>query len=589
MQGFHESSGKAQSLSALCGLIAAQTAARCAPAGRQLHAHVVKFGFPFVPLLANHLITFYSKCHLPHLAHQLFLSCPSPTTASWSCLIACFAQNELHFRALLAMAAMIRAGKLPNDRVIPSIAKSCAAISDSRHGRAVHSIAVKTSFEMDVFVGSSLVDMYAKLGDIVDARKVFDEMPSKNVVSWGGLIHGYAQMGMAEEALGLFKTVLSGHGGGANDFVYSCAVRVCGSATFLELGRQIHGHSLRSGFVSSSFVGSSLVSLYSKCGSPEEACRVFEEMPERNLGAWNAALMACAHHGEAGKAFSLFERMKGAGMNPNFITFLGLLSACGHAGLVDQGKEIFETMVSKHHIEPGLEHYACLVDLLSRAGKLEEAAEFIRKMPVQATESVWGALLTGSRIHGNTAMAELAATELLNSGSQSCGAHMLLASTYAAAGDFELAAQARKTMRDRGLKKETGLSWVELGNQIHAFVSGDRRHELQDQIYAKITEVTAMAEAVGYVVDTSFVGRDLDVMEKRIAIAAHSERLAVALALLLLPPERTIRVMKNLRVCGDCHTWLKCASKCTHRTVVLRDNRRFHRFDGGSCSCGDYW
>ncbi|CAA7387944.1 unnamed protein product [Spirodela intermedia] len=590
----------------MCELIAAQTTTRSARRGQQLHAHVVKSGAALVPILANHLINFYSKCQLPEFAHLVFQECSRQrrrnqppgaaaiATTTWSSLISSFAQNELPHLSLHALVDMMRAGTLPNDHIFPSAAKSCAALSDSRSGGAVHSLAAKTGFDLDIFVASSLVDMYAKCAEIWDARKLFDEMPEKNIVSWSGMIYGYAQIGMAEEALALFKMVLLGDGvsgdmGGVNDFTYSCIIRVCGGATFLELGRQIHGHCFKTSFDSSCFVGSSLISLYSKCGAPEEAHQLFDEMPTRNLGAWNSILIACAQHGRTRDAFAFFERMKMEGVSPNFVTFLCLLSACSHAGLVEEGKKIFHFMAAEHRIQPGPEHYACMVDLLGRAGRLPEAVEFIDKMPVEPTDAVWGALLTGCRLHGDTGTAALAAGRLFEKGSTSSGAHMLLAAAYAAAGDYASAAVARKAMRDRGLKKETGLSWVEWGNQVHTFVSGDQRHPLRQEIYEKVAELAAAAAAEGYVADTRFVPREEGGEEKRRSMGAHSERLAVAFALIRLPPGRPIRVMKNLRVCGDCHTWLKHVSGYTGRTVILRDNNRFHRLDGGSCSCGDYW
>ncbi|MQM14598.1 hypothetical protein Taro_047532 [Colocasia esculenta] len=582
---------------ALCDLLAGLTSARSLPGGQQLHAHALKSGAVAVPILAHHLITFYSKCQLPRLSHRLFDECPRRATATWSCLISSFAQNELPHLALSAFLGLLRDGHRPNDHIFPSAAKSCAAVSDARLGAAVHSFAVRTGFGSDVFVASSLVDMYAKCGEIVDARRMFDEMPERNIVSWSGMIYGCAQMGLDEEALSLFKMVLLGDGvgivggdmGGVNDFTYSCIIRVCSSSTLLELGRQIHGHCVKTSFVSSSFVGSSLISLYSKCGIVEEAYRVFYEMPVRNLGAWNAMLIACAQHGHTRDAFGCFERMKNEGTKPNFITFLCMLSACSHAGLVEDGKRYFKMMEEEHGILPTTEHYATMVDLLGRAGRLPEAVEFIKQMPLEPTESVWGALLTGCRIHGDTETAAFAAARLFELGSKSCGAHMLLSSAYAAAGDFEGAARARKAMKDRGLKKETGLSWVEWDNQVHTFVSGDHHHALRDKMYAKLEELSEEAERAGYVADTSFVPRDLDGEEKKRSIASHSERLAIAFALISLPPGRPIRIMKNLRICGDCHTWIKFVSRCTGRTVIVRDNNRFHRFDGGTCSCGDYW
>lgn len=451
----------------------------------------------------------------------------------------------------------------------------------------MHGLSVKVGYVCDVFVGSSLVDMYAKCGEVGVARKLFDELPDKNVVSWSGMIYGYAQSGDDEEALKLFKDALAAELD-VNDFTFSSVIRVCGHLTLLELGSQIHGLCIKTSFDSSSFVGSSLISLYSKCGVVEESCRVFDELKERNLGAWNSILIAFAQHGHSNRTFQTFGEMELRGAKPNFITFLCLLYACSHAGLVDKGLGYFK-MMSERGIDPCPQHYASMVDMFGRAGRLSEAVSFISEMPIKPTESVWGALLTGCRIHGNTETAVYAASKLSELGVMTSGMHMLLSNAYAAAGRWDEAARARKIMRDRGVKKETGLSWVEEGNRVHTFASGDQAHPMSDKIYKKLDELNEAMEKAGYVADTRFVLRDLDGNEKKQAISYHSERLAIAFALLIFPQGRPIRVMKNLRVCGDCHTAVKFVSKCTARIIILRDINRFHRFEDGVCSCGDYW
>ncbi|KAF6148452.1 hypothetical protein GIB67_038807 [Kingdonia uniflora] len=412
-------------------------------------------------------------------------------------------------------------------------------------------------------------------------------MPAKNVVSWSGMIYGYAQMGEDEEALRLFKEVLEEELE-VNDFTFSSVIRVCGNSTLFELGKQIHGLCLKTSFDSSSFVGSSLVSLYSKCGVIEGAYRVFEEIPVRNLGAWNSMLIACSQHGHITKVFALLDEMEYVRVRPNFITFLCVLLGCSHAGLVEKGQFYFRQM-RERGIEPGHQHYACLVDLLGRAGKLQEALSIVKEMPVEPTESVWGALLTGCRLHGDTEMAAFVADKIFELGPVSPGLHVLLSNAYAAAGKWVEAAEARKSLRDRGMKKETGLSWVEEGNKVHSFAVGDRSHSKCVEIYKKLEEVEEEMERAGYIADTSFVLKNVDSEEKKRSMRYHSERLAIAFALISFPPERPIRVMKNLRVCGDCHSVIKFISKYTGRTIIVRDNNRFHHFEGGTCSCGDYW
>nr|UPT49040.1 pentatricopeptide repeat protein AaPPR1421 [Agave angustifolia] len=582
---------------ALSALLISLAAARSLPKGQQLHAHLLKYGhlpvsFPSstAPLLSNHLITLYARCRLPSLSRRAFLDNPLRPPAAWSSLIASFAQNEDPHSSLLSFREMLRASVAPNDHTFPSATKSCAALDLPSLGRSVHSLAAKTGFYSDVFVASSLVDMYAKCGLLVDARRMFDEMPHKNVVSWSGLISGYAQMGCEGEAVALFKRALEA-GLQPNDFTYSCVLRACGVLTLLEFGSQIHCRCVKSSYDSSPFVGSSLISLYSKCGLVDFSYKVFDEMPERNLGAWNAVLIASAQHGHTDTAFNRFREMEHSSSHPpNFITFLCLLTACSHAGLVEEGKRYFAMMSEQHGIQPGPQHYATIVDLLSRAGKLKEAMDVISQMPIPPTESVWGALLTGCRLHNDTETAAFAAEKLFETGSTSSGAHMLLTNAYAAAGRYAEAARARKAMRDKGVRKETGLSWLETtGGAVHTFVSGDRSHARSEEIYEALKMVGEKMEKAGYVADTSSVLRDVDGEEKKSSVWYHSERLAIGFGLLTVPEGRPIRVMKNLRVCGDCHTAIKYVSKVTGRVVILRDNNRFHRFEDGVCSCGDYW
>ncbi|KAL5709434.1 putative pentatricopeptide repeat-containing protein [Ranunculus cassubicifolius] len=571
----------------ICTSLVTYTRSKSLSNGRKLHAHITKSGLQIIPLLCNHLINFYSKCQLPHDSRQIFNETPFKSSTSWSSIISTFSQNELPSLSLQFFSQMLHYGVRPDDHIFPSATKSCAILSRVDIGQSFHSLSMKMGLDYDVFVGSSIVDMYAKCGVINDARKLFDEMPTKNVVSWSGMIYGYAQMGEGEEALVLFKEALMQELE-VNDFTFSSVLRVCGNSTLLELGKQVQGLCYKTSFDSSSFVGSSLVSLYSKCGDFEGARLVFDEIRVRNLGAWNSMLIACAQHGHTQKVFDLFKQMEMARIKPNFITFLCVLLGCSHAGMVEKGQFYFDLM-RDYGIEPGHQHYACLVDLLGRAGKLQEALSTVEEMPMQPTESVWGALLTGCRIHGNTEMAAFAADKVFELGAVSSGMHVLLSNAYAAAGKWVEAAKARKMMRDRGVKKETGLSWVEEGNKVHTFAAADRSHPKSKQIFEKLEEFREEMEQAGYVADTSFVLREVDSEEKKRTISYHSEKLAIIFGLITFPRERPIRVMKNLRVCGDCHTWIKFLSKCTGRILIVRDNNRFHRFEDGTCSCGDYW
>ncbi|KZV39599.1 pentatricopeptide repeat-containing protein [Dorcoceras hygrometricum] len=556
--------------------------------GQAIHAHVIKSGIQIVPLLCHHLINFYARLQLPHCSEMLFNDAVFKSSTTWSSIISSFLQNELPLNALEYFRDMLRNEKMyPDDHIFPCAAKACAMENRYESGQSVHCLAVKLGYDVNVYVGSSVVDMYAKCARLGDARKMFDGMPEKNVVSWSGMIYGYAQMGEDDEALRLFKDALYGSMD-VNDFTFSSVIRVCGNSTFFELGKQMHGLCLKMNYDESCFVGSSLISMYSKSGVIEHAYRVFYEVLDKNLGMWNAMLIACAQHAHTRSVFELFKEMESVGMKPNFITFLCMLYACSHAGLLQEGKFFFRLMKDQG-IEPGSQHYASMVDLLGRAGKLQEALELVNEMPMQPTESVWGALLTGCRIHRNIELAAYVADRVFGLGPVSPGLHILLSNAYAAAGRYQEAAKARKLLKDRGQKKETGLSWVEENNKIHMFASWDRAHPQKEEIYKKLEELEENIERAGYVADTSYVLQEVGAVEKSQAIKYHSERLAIAFALITFPPERLIRVMKNLRVCGDCHTAIKFISKCTGRTIIVRDNNRFHTFSNGQCSCGDYW
>ncbi|KNA07001.1 hypothetical protein SOVF_175930 [Spinacia oleracea] len=571
----------------LCDLLLSSTRSRALPKGLQIHARILKLGFQSIPLVAHHLINFYSKTQIPTFSRRIFDETSFKVCTTWTSVISAFAQNELPCVALEFFARMLGTGFRPDNHTYPSAIKACAILGRVDVGRSVHGVVVKTGYEGDLFIGSSMVDMYAKCGEIWDARKVFDEMPDRNVVSWTGMIFGYAQLGENEEALRLFKRAVE-EGVDVNDFTFSSAVHVCGNSTLLELGKQIHGMCLKKSYDSSGFVGSGLISLYSKCGIIEGAYRVFDEIKTRNVGLWNSMLIACAQHAHSSKVLELFHSMESEGTKPNFITFLSLLYSCSHAGLVKEGRYYFDLM-KKYGVEAGNQHYATLVDLLGRAGKLEEALLVIKEMPIKPTESVWGALLTGCRLHGNTELAAYAADKVFELDNVGSGLYVLLCNAYAAAGRLQDAAKVRKMLWDRGIKKVTGLSWLEEGNKVHTFAAGDRSHPKSQEIYKKMEELEDEMERAGYVADTSFVLQQVDDDVKKQTIRYHSERLAIAFALISFPSDRPIRIMKNLRVCGDCHTAIKFMSKCTGRTIIVRDNNRFHRFEHGICSCGDYW
>eukprot|EP01018_Ginkgo_biloba_P016207 Gb_38680 [translate_table: standard] len=556
--------------------------------GKRIHAHVIKTGFFVDMVLNNHFIHMYAKCGSLDYARQVFDKMSERNLVSWNSIVAGYARSGQGEESLNVFSQMHLAGMKPDQFTFGSVLRACASLPTINHGREIHAHAIKIGFELDIFVGSALVDMYAKCLDIEDASKLFKELPRRNLVSWTAIIAAYAQNGQGNKALEGFRQMLR-TGIKPNMFTFATALVACSNLAGLDQGKQFHALILKYGFQSDIPVGNSLITMYSKCGNIENAEKLFGEMPERSVISWSAMIAGYAYHGRGEEALHLFEWMQEAGMKPNKITFVGVLSACSHAGLVDEGRHYFDSMIRDYGIMPSVEHYACFVDLLGRAGLLDEAEDFIRKTPFQSCVQVWRTLLGACRVHNNREIGMRAAEHLLELAPQDSSAYVLLSNIYAAVGRWEDVTKVRKMMDERGVEKEPGLSWIDVRNRVHAFSVRDRSHPQTEDIYVKLEELTHQMKEAGYRPNTSLVLHDVEEEQKEQFLCHHSEKLAIAFGLISLPSGTPIRIVKNLRVCVDCHTATKFISKIAGREVVLRDANRFHHFKDGLCSCGDYW
>ncbi|KAK7251720.1 hypothetical protein RIF29_35163 [Crotalaria pallida] len=433
-----------------------------------------------------------------------------------------------------------------------------------------------------------MITGYSQNGDMAQARNLFDMMPQRDSVSWAALIAGYAQNGNYEEALNMLVEMKQ-DGKSLNRSTFCCALSTCADIAVLELGKQVHGQAVKTGFENGCFVGNAILGMYCKCGSIEEAYNVFEGIQEKDVISWNTLLGGYARHGFGRQAIMVFESMKMAGVKPDGITMVGVLLACSHAGLTDRGTEYFYSMNKDYGVKPDLIHYTCMIDLLGRVGKLDEALNLLKTMPFEPDAASWGALLGASWIHGNTEMGEKAAEVIFKMEPHNPGNYALLTNLYAASRRWDDVSKTRLKMRDAGVQKVPGYSWVEVQNKIHLFTVGDCFHPDKGRIYAFLEELDQKMKREGYVSSTKLVLHDVDEDEKERMLKYHSEKLAVAFGILTIPAGRPIRVMKNLRVCEDCHNAIKYISKIVGRLIILRDSRRFHHFRDGICSCGDYW
>ncbi|KAG7578395.1 Pentatricopeptide repeat [Arabidopsis thaliana x Arabidopsis arenosa] len=519
---------------------------------------------------------------------KVFELMPRKDVVSYNTVIAGYAQSGMYEDALRMVREMETSDLKPDAFTLSSVLPIFSEYVDVLKGKEIHGYVIRKGVDDDVYIGSSLVDMYAKSARIEDSERVFSHLYRRDSISWNSLVAGYVQNGRYNEALRLFRQMVSAKvRPGA--VAFSSVIPACAHLATLHLGKQLHGYVLRGGFGSNIFIASALVDMYSKCGNIQAARKIFDRMNLHDEVSWTAIIMGHALHGHGHEAVSLFEEMKRQGVKPNQVAFVAVLTACSHVGLVDEAWGYFNSMTKVYGLNQELEHYAAVADLLGRAGKLQEAYDFISKMHVEQTGSVWSTLLSSCSVHKNLELAEKVAEKIFTIDSENMGAYVLMCNMYASNGRWKEMAKLRLRMRKKGLRKKPACSWIEMKNKTHGFVSGDRSHPSMDRINEFLKAVMEQMEKEGYVADTSGVLHDVDEEHKRELLFGHSERLAVAFGIINTEPGTTIRVTKNIRICMDCHVAIKFISKITEREIIVRDNSRFHHFNRGSCSCGDYW
>eukprot|EP01018_Ginkgo_biloba_P005740 Gb_18207 [translate_table: standard] len=528
----------------------------------------------------NEMIAAYAQSGRMEEARHLFDQMPKRNLVSWTVMVSKYAQcgriedarklfDKMPERNVVSWTAMV-AGYAQNGR-----------IEEARH-------LFDQMPERDVVSWTAIIAGYAQDGRVEDAHHMFNEMPERNVVSWNAIIAGYEQNGRAGEALELFaqmrQTDLN-----PNQSTFASILSACATLAALERGKQVHDQTIKMGYGSDLFVGNALISMYSKCGNVNEAHQKFDQMVDHDVVSWNAIIGGYAQHGNGKKVLELFQQMQRAGIKPDSITFVGVLSACSHAGLVDEGWHHFDSMTREWSLTPRSEHYACMVDLLGRSGYLDEAEDFVNNMPFEPDASMWGALLGACRVHGNLELGNRAAECLFRLEPQNAGTYVLMSHIYAAAGRWNDVAKVRMMMKDHRIKKPVGCSWIEVRNSVHVFVAGDRSHPLTEIIYATLEKLGRQMEDAGYKSKSNSVLHDMEQHKKQQILCHHSEKLAIGFGLISTVPGMPIRITKNLRVCGDCHIVIKFISKIVRREIVVRDANRFHHFKDGLCSCMDHW
>ncbi|KAG9445732.1 hypothetical protein H6P81_011860 [Aristolochia fimbriata] len=577
--------------------------------GKHLQARIVRSGLSSDVFVGTALIDMHAKCGHPESATRIFNYLPDRNAVCWTSLISGFAKLGLEGQALLLFNQMRQASVVVDQFTLATVLGACSSKNDLGLGTQFHAYTVKSAYNFVVPVANALLTMYTKcgsvdsaklifalmpvrdviswttmmtaynqIGDIDSAHNLFMEMPQRNIVTWNCMLAAYVQNEHVEEGLKMYPAMLKEDSVDPDWITFATLLNACGEAAALNLGNQIVGHIVKEGFNLDVSVANAVVTMYSKCGKVEQAQEVFHSITHKDLVSWNAMITGYAKNGEGWKAIEVFEGLLSTGTMPDYITFIGVLSGCSHSGLVLEGKHYFNSMQNEYNIIPRSEHLACMVDLLCRAGLLSEAKMMIDEMPSEPGASVWGALLSACRIYKNTELAECAMKRLIELDPSDSGSYVLLATIYAEAGKTDGVAKVRKVMKERRIRKNPGCSWIEVDNRVHVFTVHDTNHPRIKEVYTMLDDVLKKIAEKGY------IGKTTSGFERY-----HSERLAVAFGLITLHSWKPISIIKNLRICGDCHTVMKFISLVMSRELIIRDANRFHHFREGCCSCKDYW
>ncbi|XP_010515259.1 PREDICTED: putative pentatricopeptide repeat-containing protein At3g49142 [Camelina sativa] len=626
---------------------------------RTVHSRIIMEDLRYNSSLGVKLMRAYASLKDVASARKVFEEIPERNVIIVNVMIRSYVNNGFYREGIQVFGKMCGCNVRPDHYTFPCVLKACSCSGDIVIGKKIHGSATRVGLSSTLFVGNGLVSMYGKCGSLSEARLVLDEMSRRDVVSWNSLVAGYAQNQRFDDALQVCKEMESvkiSHDAGTmasllaavsnttpenvkyvKDMFFKMGEKslvswnvmigvymknampveavelysrmeadgfepdavsitsvlpACGDTSALSLGKKIHGYIERKKLIPNLLLENALIDMYAKCGCLDRERDVFENMKSRDIVSWTAMISAYGFSGKGCDAVALFSKMQDSGLVPDSIAFVTTLAACSHAGLLEEGRSYFKLMTDHYKITPRLEHLACMVDLLGRAGKVKEAYKFIQEMSLEPNERVWGALLGACRVHSDTDIGLLAADKLFQLAPEQSGYYVLLSNIYAKAGRWEEVTNIRHIMKRKGLKKNPGSSNVEVNGEIHTFLVGDRTHPQSDEIYRELDVFVKKMKELGYVPDSESALHDVEEEDKETHLAVHSEKLAIVFALMNTVEEdsnNAIRITKNLRICGDCHVAAKLISQITSREIIIRDTNRFHVFRFGVCSCGDYW
>ncbi|KAJ4913941.1 hypothetical protein Rs2_08562 [Raphanus sativus] len=579
----------------IMSVLGACSRVECLRVGKEIHCYAIRSGIEAGDdvMVLTSVLDMYSRFGEVSYAERVFNGMIIRNVVAWNVMVGCYARNGRVVDAFLCFQKMEKELQ-PDVITLINLLPACEILE----GRTIHGYAARRGFLPHVVLESALIDMYGESGKVKSAKVVFDRMGEKNLVSWNSMIAAYVQNGENYSALELFRELWDKDSSLVPDSTTIASILPAYAESLsLREGRQLHGYIVKARYdVSNTIILNSLVHMYAMCGDLEDARKRFDQVVFKDVVSWNSIIMAYAVHGFGSVSVRLFSEMITSGVSPNKSTFASLLAACSISGMIDEGWQHFNSMKREYGIDPGIEHYVYMLDLIGRTGNLSSATRFIEEMPFVPTARIWGSLLKASRNHNDITVAEFAAEQVLKMEHDNTGCYVLLLNMYSEAGRWDDVNRIKLLMKSQGVSRTTNRSIVETKGRAHVFTNGDRSHVETNKIYQVLDIVLGMIEEEeegkeedSYVHCVSKMRPETLLKENSNSYRRHSVRLATCLGLISTETGRTVLVRNNTRICRRCHEFLEKTSKVTRREIIVGDSKIFHHFSNGCCSCGNYW
>lgn len=553
--------------------------------GKQIHCCLLGCLLGSDGMVLTTLINMYGKCGDMENALKAFEQLQEQNVVSWTALMAGYAQLGHSKEAFKIFEKMQRNGVVPNKITYVCILDAYEGKENIEKAKQIHACIKHSGFDSDIVVATAIVNMYGKCGSPRNARMMFDEMPERNLVTWNTMLSVYAQHGHGKQAFELFNLMLQ-KGETLNKITFISMLSVCASEEALIEGNWMHDQVVRHGYHKDVVVGNAIINMYSKCGHVEQARNNFERLAGRTVVSWSSMIAAYAHHGHGKEVLPMLQRMKREGVLPNLVTFKVILSACSHAGLVDDAHACLKSMSEFFGLKPDGEHYDCVVDLLGRAGRLDEVEKMISEMPVQPSLTSWMMLLGACSSQADLQRGERTAIQVFEMYPDSPAPYVILSNMYVDAGRDADAERLLLRMKVKGLMKQQDCSYIEIDGKVNEFSSANRSYPQAETELHRLNRVIAH---VGF--DIMPKDRSVDFMDdsKDCGTCYHTERLALAFGFLSTNPRDTLFITKSVQMCSQCHLFARLISKSCNRQIIISDSRQIHRMQDGFCSCADQW